>query len=97
MASGGRLGNVLSAPFSLVSNLFSAGSSSTGIESSAYPSVTAYDLVPKTESTQPDSPVMGDSSTNYTNKKKRGLSSLYVDSGTSNTSSSSDYTGRSGL
>jgi len=93
VASGGWLGNVLTSPLSAVSSLFSG--SSTGVESSAYPSVTAYDLVPSTESTKPDSAVMGDSYNNT--KKKRGLSSLYVDSNSNSSTGSSDYTGRSGL
>ena len=94
MASGGWLGNIISAPLKLVSGILGGGSSESA-SSSVYPTVTARDLVSSTESTAPQAPVMGDDNsyptgTNAT-RKKRGLSSLYIDKNDNN------YTGVGGL
>lgn len=87
MASGGWLGNIISAPFKIVDGLLGGGESYK-VEQ---PSIRATDLVQETSAMQPEEPVMGyDQNT----KKKRGISSLYVKS---NNSGGSSYTGRSGL
>ncbi len=97
MASGGWLGNIISAPLKLVGSILGSGGETESASSSVYPTVTARDLVSSTESTAPQAPVMGDdnsypSGTSAT-RRKRGLSSLYVDKGTSN----NNYTGVGGL
>lgn len=90
MASGGWLGKV-------VSGIFNWGSKSyTPPQVQQVQQMRASDIVASTQSAPPDAPVMGSDTTYETKKrKKRGLMSLYVNSG--GTGSSSDYTGRSGL
>lgn len=96
MASGGWLGNILSMPFKM---LFGGGQQVSAAQST-YPSVTARDLVSSTSSMTPSSPIMGsdsdqsDSGLNVVRKRKKGISSLYVDK---TTGGSGDYTGRGGL
>lgn len=98
MSSGGWLGNILSLPMKIVSSITGAGSHTYSASDNYSPTVKASDLVSSTTAETPDAPVMGDDTT-YSQKKrnKRGLSSLYVNSDTGSTGSSSDYTGRSGL
>ena len=95
MASGGWIGKV-------VSGLFNWGSKSyTPPQVQQVQQMRASDIVSSTQSAPPDAPVIGSDTTHEMEtkkrkkRKKRGLSSLYVDSG--GTGSSSDYTGRSGL
>lgn len=99
MASGGWLGNILSLPMRLVSGVFNGGSKSyTPPQVQQVQQMRASDIVASTQSAPPDAPVMGSDTTHEMDtkkRKKRGLSSLYVNSG--GTGSSSDYTGRSGL
>lgn len=96
MASGGWLGKMIIGP--LFSSLLGGGSKSVKASDSTYPSVTARDLVSSTSSLTPSSPVMGSDSDqsddSVVSKKKRGISSLYVDN---NTGGTGDYTGRGGL
>lgn len=95
MSSGGWLGSLLSLPMKIISSITGAGSHTYSAADTYSPTVKASDLVPSTSAQTPDAPVMGDDTT-YSQKKrnKRGLSSLYVNSGTGSTD---DYTGRSGL
>lgn len=95
MSSGGWLGSLLSLPMKIISSITGAGSHTYSAADTYSPTVKASDLVPSTSAQTPDAPVMGDDTT-YSQKKrnKRGLSSLYVNSGTGSTG---DYTGRSGL
>lgn len=95
MSSGGWLGSILSLPMKIISNITGAGSHTYSASDNYSPTVKASDLVSSTIAQTPDAPVMGDDTT-YSQKKrnKRGLSSLYVNSGTGSTG---DYTGRSGL
>lgn len=95
MASGGWLGSILSLPMKIISSITGAGSHTYSASDNYSPTVKASDLVSSTTAQTPDAPVMGDDTT-YSQKKrnKRGLSSLYVNSGTGSTG---DYTGRSGL
>lgn len=86
MASGGWLGNIISAPLKIVDGILGGG----GSYKVEQPSVRATDLVQETSAMQPEEPVMG---YDQTTKKKRGISSLYVKTNNSNNS----YTGRSGL
>ena len=96
MASGGWLSGLLGSPLKLINNLFNAGSKN--VSTSIYPTETAQDLVPSTESAEPESPEMGDAdNTSSKTKKKKGISSLYVTSNSSNNSSTENYTGRSDL
>lgn len=87
MASGGWLGKLISAPLRLV-GLGGSGETYSVPE----PEVRAVDLVQSADAMQPSAPVMG---SEQNTKKKRGISSLYVDrdKGGSNDS----YTGRGGL
>ena len=95
MSSGGWLGSLLSLPMKIISSITGAGSHTYSASDNYSPTVKASDLVSSTTAQTPDAPVMGDDTT-YSQKKrnKRGLSSLYVNSGTGSTG---DYTGRSGL
>lgn len=95
MSSGGWLGSILSLPMKIISSITGAGSHPYSASDNYSPTVKASDLVSSTIAQTPDAPVMGDDTT-YSQKKrnKRGLSSLYVNSGTGSTG---DYTGRSGL
>lgn len=95
MSSGGWLGSLLSLPMKIISSITGAGSHTYSASDNYSPTVKASDLVSSTIAQTPDAPVMGDDTT-YSQKKrnKRGLSSLYVNSGTGSTG---DYTGRSGL
>jgi hypothetical protein len=95
MSSGGWLGSILSLPMKIISSITGAGSHTYSASDNYSPTVKASDLVSSTIAQTPDAPVMGDDTT-YSQKKrnKRGLSSLYVNSGTGSTG---DYTGRSGL
>mgnify|MGYP001304093963 CR=1 FL=1 len=95
MSSGGWLGSILSLPMKIISSITGAGSHAYSASDNYSPTVKASDLVSSTIAQTPDAPVMGDDTT-YSQKKrnKRGLSSLYVNSGTGSTG---DYTGRSGL
>nr|DAX04419.1 MAG TPA: hypothetical protein [Bacteriophage sp.] len=95
MSSGGWLGSILSLPMKIISSITGAGSHTYSASDNYSPTVKASDLVSSTTAQTPDAPVMGDDTT-YSQKKrnKRGLSSLYVNSGTGSTG---DYTGRSGL
>lgn len=88
MASGGWLGNILSAPFKIVDGIFGGG----GTYSVPEPKVRAVDLVQSADAMQPSAPIMG---SEQNTKKKRGISSLYVDR--ENSGSSNSYTGRGGL
>lgn len=90
MASGGWLGNIISAPLRIVDGILGGGSSAQTYKVEQ-PQVRATDLVQETSAMQPEEPVMGYDQN--TNKKKRGISSLYVKSN----SGSDSYTGRSGL
>lgn len=106
MSSGGWLGKVVSAPLKVVSNVLGVGgnsNSSSGqvvkASDSVYPTVTGQDLVASTTAQQPESAVMGADNvaslvTNTSTRRKRGTASLYVKP---TSSSSSSYTGRSGL
>ena len=98
MSSGGWLGSLLSLPMKIISSSTGAGSHTYSAADTYSPTVKASDLVPSTSAQTPDAPVMGDDTT-YSQKKrnKRGLSSLYINSGTSGTGSTGDYTGRSDL
>lgn len=98
MSSGGWLGSILSLPMKIISSITGAGSHTYSASDNYSPAVKASDLVSSTTAQTPDAPVMGDDTT-YSQKKrnKRGLSSLYVNSGTSGTGSTGDYTGRSGF
>lgn len=98
MSSGGWLGSLLSLPMKIISSITGAGSHTYSAADTYSPTVKASDLVPSTSAQTPDAPVMGDDTT-YSQKKrnKRGLSSLYINSGTSGTGSTGDYTGRSDL
>ena len=87
MASGGWLGNILSAPLRLI-GLGGNGETYSVPE----PEVRAVDLVQSADAMQPSAPVMG---SEQNTKKKRGVSSLYVDR--ENSGSSNSYTGRGGL
>lgn len=95
MSSGGWLGSILSLPMKIISSITGVGSHTYSASDNYSPTVKASDLVSSTTAQTPDAPVMGDDTT-YSQKKrnKRGLSSLYVNSGTGSTG---DYTGRSGL
>lgn len=95
MSSGGWLGSILSLPMKIISSITGAGSHTYSASDNYSPTVKASDLVSSTIAQTPDAPVMGDDTT-YSQKKrnKRGLYSLYVNSGTGSTG---DYTGRSGL
>lgn len=88
MASGGWLGNLISAPLKIVDGILGGG----GTYSASEPEVRAVDLVQNVEAMQPSAPVMG---SEQNSKKKRGISSLYVDRDMG--SSNSSYTGRGGL
>lgn len=100
MASGGWLGNIISAPLRLVDNILGGGNDETvSASTTTYPTVTARDLVSSTESAAPQAPVMGSdnsypSGTNST-RKKRGLASLYIDN--KDNSTNNNYTGVGGL
>ena len=96
MSSGGWLGSILSVPMKI--SITGAGSHTYSASDNYSPTVKASDLVSSTTAQTPDAPVMGDDTT-YSQKKrnKRGLSSLYVNNGTSGTGSTGDYTGRSDL
>ena len=87
MASGGWLGKIISAPLQLI-GLGGNGETYSVPE----PEVRAVDLVQSADAMQPSAPVMG---SEQNTKKKRGISSLYVDRDTG--SSNSSYTGRGGL
>lgn len=95
MSSGGWLGSILSLPMKIISSITGAGSHTYSASDNYSPTVRASDLVSSTTAQTPDAPVMGDDTT-YSQKKrnKRGLSSLYINSGTGSTG---DYTGRSGI
>lgn len=92
MASGGWLGNIVSAPLKLVGSLL-GGDDTVSASSSVYPTVTARDLVPSTEATAPQAPVMGNDNSYPTGaaRRKKGLSGLYVEKNDNN------YTGVGGL
>lgn len=104
MSSGGWLGKVVSAPLKIVSNVLGVGGNSNSgqvvkASDSVYPTVTGQDLVASTTAQQPESAVMGADNvaslvTNTSTRRKRGTASLYVKP---TSSSSSSYTGRSGL
>ena len=102
MSSGGWLGKVVSAPLKLVSNVLGVGGNRGQVvnaSDSVYPTVTGQDLVASTTAQQPESAVMGADNvaslvTNTSTRRKRGTASLYVKP---TSSSSSNYTGRSGL
>ncbi len=95
MASGGWLGNIVSAPLKLVGSLLGGNDDTVSASSSVYPTVTARDLVSSTEATAPQAPVMGNDNSYPTGtgtaRRKKGLSSLYVEKNDNN------YTGVGGL
>lgn len=91
---GRAIKRVVSAPFKAVGKVLGVGGSQTVHVST--PDVSAAQVVPSTASPAPEAPVLGTENTTQDNvkkKKKKGKSRLLINSDSSPTSGSSNYSG----
>ena len=87
---GRAIKSVVSAPFEAVGKVLGVGGSQT-VNVSA-PDVSAAQVVPSTAAEAPEAPVLGTENTTQDTKKKKGKSSLLINSD-SQSSNSSGYSG----
>ena len=89
---GRAIKRVVSAPFKAVGKVLGVGGGQT-VNVSA-PDVSAAQVVPSTASPAPEAPVLGtENTTQDTEKKRKGKSRLLINSDSSPTSGSSNYSG----